>query len=1008
MDDDDSDNHASPQYQEYVSAYEQAASDHDWLSELSEEWISNGGSSEPSEQGSARGMSVRAAFGITPGKIDTIPEETEEVLGTVRIVLAETDVQNTPEWKRRLDEAKSTPKDLFSPCHLENLFNEDTTRYIILFPFSDFSSSKSASQPVSPNYTKQTTLKDRPLTNTASFLKDITESVSVKSSKSVQQSPLRQVFTSEDASSPPNHDNRPTTGSTTSSGKSTMRSFDEKSTHESSDEDLSLEDLSLEDPNEDLSIAEPTQTLMDPLSFYTARQDEISARTPPDSSADESFRTANVARTPHPNASSSLASSTEAKSRSVRFAQEHEEHSFAFDFTPQLPIESPSVDVERPSTPQQNSSAKNTPHQSPLKLFDQYDTFTHDKMSNLINHLLPADEEDSDFRHSREFKRARREAMSRDRIPRLPQNQEIRHNRVASLTTQEMVDDAEDFMRDLRSMPRPTSIETLRDSFEDVVEEENAAVEEDEEELNVENLNEEGVDEEEQHEEEDFGASTIDEGNVSSEFEEHPCSYVDYDEHSESESEAYDSIRHVQSPGKLLLSPGKAAQLAQIPSVNANPASRVSSAESMQVIHPDDVAHILPTTVGSMTFDAEKKAWFRVRTSQMGRRPSEGDDSMEVDEQVQDEEEYDIFGDIDDLVLTDEEEPSNFGSRPSSSGEFESEGNQLSEQKDNSYESEDGSRMSSGEKERGSAQEYPEEKSHQPEEETGPTNVFEVQQSPIAPPKSPLRKSVSCSPLPSPISASPAKSQRSFPPSPLRQPLQVSTQQINAPLKASLGSPIRSPHRKTPSTDKRMRKSLPLPPLDTPEDKRRTAEVKISTPSPSPKQNQNPRRSQYAHLMATPLPTRSIQTQSPFLEPKDSLRLSISPPPADISFANSPRQDISFSVTTKVLVKYLTDFEPFEPYWEKLPYIDFHGKNVTSLDGLKSFCPKLQELDIKDCKVKYLTGLPSTVRILKASGNRFNGLVSFAWGKNIQYLDLANNEIDCLAGRTSYREVSNL
>jgi len=136
-DDDDSNNHGSPQYQEYVSAYEQAASDHDWLSELSEEWISNGGSSEPSEQGSARGMSVRAAFGITPGKFDTIPEETEELAGTVRIVLAETDAQNTPEWKRRLDEAKSTPKDLFSPCHLENLFNEDTTRYIILCSLSD-------------------------------------------------------------------------------------------------------------------------------------------------------------------------------------------------------------------------------------------------------------------------------------------------------------------------------------------------------------------------------------------------------------------------------------------------------------------------------------------------------------------------------------------------------------------------------------------------------------------------------------------------------------------------------------------------------------------------------------------------------------------------------------------------------------------------------------------------------------------------------------------------------
>ena len=127
-----SSSNASPSYTEYISAYEQATSDHDWLAELSEEWISNSGSAEPSEQGSARGMSVRSAFPSSVGKIDTIPEEgTEEVAaGTVRIVLGETDVVNTPEWKIRLDEARQA-KDLFSPCHLENLFKESTTnRYI--------------------------------------------------------------------------------------------------------------------------------------------------------------------------------------------------------------------------------------------------------------------------------------------------------------------------------------------------------------------------------------------------------------------------------------------------------------------------------------------------------------------------------------------------------------------------------------------------------------------------------------------------------------------------------------------------------------------------------------------------------------------------------------------------------------------------------------------------------------------------------------------------------------
>ena len=83
-------------------------------------------------------MSLRAAFpSSSSGKIDTIPEEesTDEVgvgAGTVRIVLGETDVVNTPEWKRRLDEARQA-KDLFSPCHLENLFKESTNRYDSVF-----------------------------------------------------------------------------------------------------------------------------------------------------------------------------------------------------------------------------------------------------------------------------------------------------------------------------------------------------------------------------------------------------------------------------------------------------------------------------------------------------------------------------------------------------------------------------------------------------------------------------------------------------------------------------------------------------------------------------------------------------------------------------------------------------------------------------------------------------------------------------------------------------------
>lgn len=963
MDDDD----ASPRSLEYVSAYDQEGLDHTWLSELSEEWISNG-TGEPSEQGSARGMSLRGAFG-TPRKIDTIPEDPET--STVRIVLAETDVHNTPEWKRHLEEAKG-PKNLFTPCQLETIFREDTIRYGSFFIdlWSDGRSQTSTFRPESPEF-RHSTMKQT-LTNKTDFLDEITDSSFLISSRKPHQSPLREAFKPEITSPDALNNQRPTTGSTSSSGKSTTSSH-AKSTHESSDDDTSLGD-----PNEDLSIAEPTHTLMDPLSFSTAcpTQNQSSVDTPPNNSADESFRTAKVVQTPYPNPSNSLASSTEAKSRSVRFAppDDHTEQSFAFDFTPER--ESP----DRPHTPTAQISTKAATHSSPFKLFSRYDTFTNNKMEDMVANLLPKSDEDDDFTRSREHKRAKREALARDRVHRLPQNQEIRHVRVPSLTTQEMFDDAEDFMRDLRSMP-PRIPETGPEKAD-----ESAGIEDENEEDDREPV----VDEEEE-----FQKSTVEDGDTS-ENEEYSQNQIDYSQLSE--SEAFQSNAEAQSPGKLsasFLSPGRALRLARLPSTN--PTSRVSSAESMQVIHPQDVAHILPTTFGSMMFDKTQNTWVRIRPSQTVRRKS-GDDNLppedENNELVPEDEEEDIFRDIDDLIVSDEEEVSHLGSRPSSSGKVFDSGNNTSTHpwKDDTTNRVATGKTSPGVKNIGGKHEHVEQKPQHPEVEELPSLIIsDAQTSPAPPLKSPQRKSLGYPPLP--LSSSPVTSNHYLPSSPLRNPLQQSSRQANIPSPSPVRSPTRSLHHKPHLTDKRMRKSIPLPPLDTPEAIRQTQQ-RLATP----KADQPIRRPELERVMGGPKSKRPAQEDSPFLDPRETQRLSISPISSDSLSSDTPRQDISFSVTTRSLVKHLTDFEPFEPYWEKLLYVNFRGKDVTSLNGIKSFCPKLQEIDIRDCKVKYLNGLPSSMRVLKANGNMLSGLVSFAWGKNIQYLDLANNEIDDLSG----------
>src|SRR5277367_1163856 len=621
--------------------------------------------------------------------------------------------------------------------------------------------------------------QSRPMSNVATFIKDVIDDTSsVKSTNPTQQSPLRQVFpSSEDtsSSSPVQQNDRP--GSTaSSSGKSTVRSSDEKSTHESSDEDSSM---SSDDPNEDLSLAEPT-TLIDPMSFYTARPDELSTVHTPTESPDESFRTAKQAQTPHPNASSSLNSSIETKSRSVRFAPPNdiEEPSFAFEFTPQLPPSSP----DRPTTPiQQNSSPKNTPHNSPLKLFSRYDTFTNNKLEDMVANLLPPPEDEEEETLERERKRARREALSRDRVPRIGGGGgggPIRsHVRVPSLTTQEMFDDAEDFMRDLRSMPRPT-VETPDSAKEESALEDLSVIQElsivhEEHDFPEEEPQEQEDEEEPEYEEHDDQSS--------SEFEHHlpPHQYPHHQDYSQhSESEAYDSIRQTPSPGKLL--PRSPLQTFS----PANPTSRVSSAESMQTIAPHEVKHLIPNKIGSMTYNEAQKLWYK-------DRPSTLRSSAQTDIPVEDEDEEDIFADIEDLVVSDEDEESlGTGSRP---GTAEGEGGlERYEMEQNSFEEavqqQQEERMSPGGKERGSAQEYPEEKLQQQQQQERNV-VIETPASPIAPPKSPLRKSIS-SPLPSPISSpshtisqvsSPAKSIHTLPPSPLRKPLQSSTHQNHIP-----------------------------------------------------------------------------------------------------------------------------------------------------------------------------------------------------------------------------------
>ena len=104
--------------------------------------------------------------------------------------------------------------------------------------------------------------------------------------------------------------------------------------------------------------------------------------------------------------------------------------------------------------------------------------------------------------------------------------------------------------------------------------------------------------------------------------------------------------------------------------------------------------------------------------------------------------------------------------------------------------------------------------------------------------------------------------------------------------------------------------------------------------------------------------------------------------------------ECSFGVAADRVVELITDIEPFEPNWENLNSLDLNSKRVESLIRLKQFVPNLDELNLDDNQVGYLTGIPSSVRTLSICNNKLSSLSSFGHLTNLERLDLSGNPID--------------
>lgn len=111
--------------------------------------------------------------------------------------------------------------------------------------------------------------------------------------------------------------------------------------------------------------------------------------------------------------------------------------------------------------------------------------------------------------------------------------------------------------------------------------------------------------------------------------------------------------------------------------------------------------------------------------------------------------------------------------------------------------------------------------------------------------------------------------------------------------------------------------------------------------------------------------------------------------------------ECSFGVSYDRLLRVLTDVVPFEPSWKDLEHINLRERGLESVVRLKEFLPNLDEVNLSDNHIAYLTGLPSSLRFLSLANNRLGDLSSFTYLRNLETLDITGN-----TGVTSVRQLA--
>lgn len=108
------------------------------------------------------------------------------------------------------------------------------------------------------------------------------------------------------------------------------------------------------------------------------------------------------------------------------------------------------------------------------------------------------------------------------------------------------------------------------------------------------------------------------------------------------------------------------------------------------------------------------------------------------------------------------------------------------------------------------------------------------------------------------------------------------------------------------------------------------------------------------------------------------------------------------------LTQLLREVEPESAEWERLTKLEWRESRLDSLVHLKELVPALDEADLSFNDLRFLIGLPSTLRTLSLRANLLHSLTTFGHLRHLEYLDISDNHLETLEHLAPLRHLREL